>query len=135
MRGLEKGTIKGFEGYEEGASEVDAMKEMEKAKVEIKEREERKALTKGATGPTEEPKMKFSVGILLVFSAPRDIRLNGRLYRRVNSAESQDQDTSYLHCLGTHTKTEKPWKKRLQKEDGIVKRQETNMVRDFPSQA
>ena len=43
VRDLEKGVQKGFEGYEENASEVDAMKEMQKAKVEIKEREERKA--------------------------------------------------------------------------------------------
>ncbi|EKM82647.1 hypothetical protein AGABI1DRAFT_111236 [Agaricus bisporus var. burnettii JB137-S8] len=63
VRGLEKGAIKGFEGYEEGASEVDAMKEMERAKVEIKEREERKALTKAA-GPVEEPKVKFNASKL-----------------------------------------------------------------------
>lgn len=37
------------------------MRVMEKAKVEIKEREEKKALTKGATGPPEQPRMKFSV--------------------------------------------------------------------------
>ncbi|KXN86867.1 hypothetical protein AN958_09462 [Leucoagaricus sp. SymC.cos] len=64
VRGLEKGALKGFEGYEEGASEVDAMKEMEKAKVEVKEREERKALSKGGTGPAEQPKMKFSASKL-----------------------------------------------------------------------
>ncbi|KAF9454525.1 hypothetical protein P691DRAFT_655906 [Macrolepiota fuliginosa MF-IS2] len=64
VRKLEKGAVKGFEGYEEGASEVDALKEMEKAKVEVKEREERKALTKGATGAPEEPKMKFSASKL-----------------------------------------------------------------------
>ncbi|KAF5357970.1 hypothetical protein D9756_001534 [Leucocoprinus leucothites] len=64
VRGLEKGALKGFEGYEDSASEVDAMKEMEKAKVEIKEREERKALSKGSTGPPEEPKMKLSASKL-----------------------------------------------------------------------
>ncbi|KAJ3568588.1 hypothetical protein NP233_g5607 [Leucocoprinus birnbaumii] len=64
VRGLEKGTLKGFEGYEDSASEVDAMKEMEKARVEIKEREERKALSKGATGPAEEPRMKFNASKL-----------------------------------------------------------------------
>ncbi len=61
MRKLEKGAIKGFEGYEEGASEVDAMKEMEKTKLEVREREEKKALTKGATGPAAQPNMKFNV--------------------------------------------------------------------------
>lgn len=39
------------------------MKEMEKAKVEIKEREERKALSKGTTGPVEQPKMKLNVSL------------------------------------------------------------------------
>lgn len=67
MRRLEKGAAKGFEGYEEEASEVDAMKEMERAKVEIKEREERKALTKAA-GPVEEPRMKLSVSFFLAES-------------------------------------------------------------------
>lgn len=67
VRDLEKGVQKGFEGYEENASEVDAMKEMQKAKVEIKEREERKALTKGATGPAAEPNMTLTVSYLFVF--------------------------------------------------------------------
>jgi len=43
------------------------MKEMQKAKVEIKEREERKALTKGATGPAAEPNMTLTVSYLFVF--------------------------------------------------------------------
>lgn len=80
MRGLEKGAIKGFEGYEEGASEVDAMKEMERAKVEIKEREERKALTKAA-GPVEEPKVKFNVCFFFLFES--DCSVNS-LCRQVN---------------------------------------------------
>lgn len=64
VRGLEKGAQRGFEGYEESASEVDAMKEMQKAKIEIKEREERKALTTGATGPAAEPNMTLTVSCL-----------------------------------------------------------------------
>jgi len=43
------------------------MKEMEKAKIEIKEREERKALTKGATGPAAEPNMKLNVSVFFLF--------------------------------------------------------------------
>ncbi|KIM49077.1 hypothetical protein M413DRAFT_15276 [Hebeloma cylindrosporum] len=61
LRALEKGTIKGFEGLR-GASveEVDAMKEMEKAKKEIKEREEKKAITQGAGGGPVAPKMNIN---------------------------------------------------------------------------
>ncbi|EDR14849.1 uncharacterized protein LACBIDRAFT_306017 [Laccaria bicolor S238N-H82] len=49
VRALEKGTVRGFEGLQNAAvEEIDALKEMEKAKKEIKEREDRKAITKGA---------------------------------------------------------------------------------------
>ena len=47
VRALEKGTAKGFEGFEDSASEVNAAKEMERAKKEIQEREEKKSLTMG----------------------------------------------------------------------------------------
>ncbi|KAF8077911.1 mitotic checkpoint regulator, MAD2B-interacting-domain-containing protein [Lyophyllum atratum] len=48
VRALEKGMVKGFEGLETAAvEEVNAMKEMEKAKREIKDREDRKAVTQG----------------------------------------------------------------------------------------
>ncbi|KAL4247285.1 Proline-rich protein PRCC [Abortiporus biennis] len=61
VRALEKGIEKGFEGVEkEGATEVNAAKEMERAKVEIKELEERKALTaNGAVGEPAAPKMNI----------------------------------------------------------------------------
>ncbi|KIK08591.1 hypothetical protein K443DRAFT_672118 [Laccaria amethystina LaAM-08-1] len=49
VRALEKGTVRGFEGLQNAAvEEIDALKEMEKAKKEVKEREERKAITTGA---------------------------------------------------------------------------------------
>ena len=55
--------IKGFEGYDtsDPSQEVDMSKEMERAKVEIKEREEKKALTSGAAkeGELAEPKMNI----------------------------------------------------------------------------
>ncbi|ESK97025.1 hypothetical protein Moror_6603 [Moniliophthora roreri MCA 2997] len=61
VRALEKGTAKGFEAYDRGdVEEVDAAKEMEKAKEEIKEREERKAITKTAQGAPEKPKMNIT---------------------------------------------------------------------------
>lgn len=67
VRALEKGMVKGFEGLETAAvEEVDAMKEMEKAKVEIREREERKAVTQGADGGPVAPKMNINVSISLM---------------------------------------------------------------------
>jgi hypothetical protein len=41
--------------------EVDAMKEMEKAKLEIQERESRKAVTRGADGAPAAPNIKLTV--------------------------------------------------------------------------
>ena len=63
LRALEKGTIKGFEGLEDApVEEIDALKEMEKAKKEIQEREEKKAVTHGAGGGPVAPKMNINVG-------------------------------------------------------------------------
>ncbi|RPD66183.1 hypothetical protein L226DRAFT_530302 [Lentinus tigrinus ALCF2SS1-7] len=59
VRALEKGTMKGFEGAEEEAAEVNALKEMEKAKLEIQELEERKALTTAAAAVPAAPKMNI----------------------------------------------------------------------------
>jgi proline-rich protein PRCC len=62
VRALEKGMVKGFEGLETAVvEEIDAMKEMEKAKVEIREREERKAVTQGADGGPVAPKININV--------------------------------------------------------------------------
>ncbi|KAI0636923.1 mitotic checkpoint regulator, MAD2B-interacting-domain-containing protein [Trametes polyzona] len=58
VRALEKGKIKGFEDADD-AEEVNAAKEMEKAKKEIQEREERKALTTAAAAVPEAPKMNI----------------------------------------------------------------------------
>ena len=65
VRALEKGTIKGFEGAEEQAEEVNALLEMQKAKQDIQEREERKALTAGSAEETAAPKMNIKVRCLL----------------------------------------------------------------------
>ncbi|KAF8964042.1 hypothetical protein BDZ97DRAFT_939484 [Flammula alnicola] len=79
VRALEKGTIKGFEGLQNAdVEEIDALKEMEKAKKEIQEREEKKAVTKGADGGPVAPKMNISVRSLLrlaVASAPTDYHI------------------------------------------------------------
>lgn len=61
VRALEKGMVKGFEGLETASvEEVNAMKVMEKAKLEIKDREERKAITQGADGGPVAPKMTIN---------------------------------------------------------------------------
>ncbi|KAF5315836.1 hypothetical protein D9611_004727 [Ephemerocybe angulata] len=61
VRALEKGTVKGFEGYDaSNAQQIDPVEEMERAKKEVKEREEYKALTAGAGAGPSEPKMKIS---------------------------------------------------------------------------
>ncbi|KAJ7774880.1 mitotic checkpoint regulator, MAD2B-interacting-domain-containing protein [Mycena metata] len=61
VRALEKGQVKGFEGLDTAAvEEVDAMKEMEKAKLEMQERESRKAVTRGADGAPAAPNIKLT---------------------------------------------------------------------------
>ncbi|KAJ8700101.1 hypothetical protein PTI98_003160 [Pleurotus ostreatus] len=59
VRALEKGAIKGFEGSEESAEEVNMVTEMEKARREIQERESRKAVTTDATGEPAKPRMNI----------------------------------------------------------------------------
>ncbi|KAH9946078.1 mitotic checkpoint regulator, MAD2B-interacting-domain-containing protein [Epithele typhae] len=59
VRALEKGTAKGFERAEEEAEEVNALKEMEKAKAELQEREARKALTTAPADAPAAPKMNI----------------------------------------------------------------------------
>ncbi|KAG6886048.1 hypothetical protein C0992_004705 [Termitomyces sp. T32_za158] len=61
VRALEKGMIKGFEDLESAEVEdVNAMAEMERAKREIQEREERKAITQGAGGAPAAPRMTIN---------------------------------------------------------------------------
>lgn len=69
VRALEKGTAKGFEDMDTaGISEVNAQKEMERAKIEIQLREERKAVTQGADGAPAAPNMKLTVSPLMLIS-------------------------------------------------------------------
>ena len=68
IRAFEK-KEKGFEGADmDDTQEVDALREMEKAKKEIQEREEKKALTKGAGGEAEAPRMNIKVILSLLTS-------------------------------------------------------------------
>jgi proline-rich protein PRCC len=53
---------KGFEAADaDDTQEIDAMREMEKAKKEIQDREEKKALTQGAGGEPAAPRMNVKV--------------------------------------------------------------------------
>jgi proline-rich protein PRCC len=62
VRALEKGKLKGFEDLETtDTRDVNAQQEMEKAKREIQEREQRKAVTHGAGGPPAAPRMNIKV--------------------------------------------------------------------------
>lgn len=62
VRALEKGIEKGFENVErDGATEVNALEEMERAKTEIQEREEKKALTQASGEVPDAPKMNIKV--------------------------------------------------------------------------
>lgn len=62
VRALEKGAGKGFENLESSdVADVDAAKEMERAKIEIKEREDRKKLSMGIDGEPAKPKMNINV--------------------------------------------------------------------------
>ena len=66
IRAFEK-KEKGFEGADtDDTQEVDALRVMEKAKKEIQEREEKKALTKGASGEPEAPRMNVKVLLSLL---------------------------------------------------------------------
>lgn len=68
VRALEKGAVKGFEALEDSAvDEFNAMKEMERAKKEIQEREERKAITMGAGGGPVAPRMTINVCFITHF--------------------------------------------------------------------
>ena len=78
VRALEKGAVKGFEGAEEEAAEVNALKEMEKAKLEIQEREERKALTTAGAAVPDAPKMNIKVSLLSCWLGYRCSLVPGR---------------------------------------------------------
>ena len=73
VRALEKGIEKGFEAVEkEGAQEVNAAEEMERAKVEIQEREERKALTAAAGAAPAAPEVPTITSESLAAASPME---------------------------------------------------------------
>ncbi|KAF9053715.1 hypothetical protein BDZ89DRAFT_1056284 [Hymenopellis radicata] len=65
VRALEKGAGKGFENLESSdVANVDAAQEMERAKKEIKEREDRKKISMGTDGEPAKPKMNINASKL-----------------------------------------------------------------------
>ncbi|KAF7323002.1 hypothetical protein HMN09_00079900 [Mycena chlorophos] len=61
VRALEKGRVKGFEELDQTeVEEIDAAREMEKAKKEVQEREARKAVTAGAGAGPSAPNIKLT---------------------------------------------------------------------------
>lgn len=125
VRSLEKGAGKGFENLEtEGAREVNALSEMERAKKEIQEREERKALTTGGADVAAAPKMNIKVS--LSRACLSDIALIA--YRVPPLAEGLGHDINCRHCYQKHTRTGKASKRRLLKVGGTERKQATNTV-------
>lgn len=68
VKSLEKGGGKGFEDFEGSTiGEVDAQKEMERAKREIQEREEKKAITMGGDDTSAAPRMTMTVRLCFLY--------------------------------------------------------------------
>ncbi|KDQ33329.1 hypothetical protein PLEOSDRAFT_153012 [Pleurotus ostreatus PC15] len=118
VRALEKGAIKGFEGSEESAEEVNMVTEMEKARREIQERESRKAVTTDATGEPAKPRMNIDDVANLFGSLP-------------SRAVARNLVTNCPRYLQMPIKTAQPSRKRLRKEDGIAKKLVTNTVSSY----
>lgn len=70
---MEKNPAKGFEGADgDDTTEVNAAKEMERARIEIKEREDAKNMTQGTSeGQKAAPKMNVKVCFFSGFCAAR----------------------------------------------------------------
>lgn len=92
MRSLERGE-RGFEDYDEDAAgEVDAAAEMERAKVQVKELEERKALTKGDQDELDKPRMNIQACCYERFLCR--LVADRSNFRALNWAGERAQDTS-----------------------------------------
>ncbi|KAL1747581.1 mitotic checkpoint regulator, MAD2B-interacting-domain-containing protein [Schizophyllum fasciatum] len=91
VRALERGQVRGFEDMDEARmGEVDAAAEMERAKVEVKLREERKALSRGAAAFTEQPKMKITASKLSGVARSRH-QLATMLHEAYNNREALEE--------------------------------------------
>ena len=125
VRALEKGAGKGFEDLEtEGAQEVNALSEMERAKKEIQEREERKALTTGGAEVPAAPKMNIKVS-----SSPYSNIETMLMPHRVPLLVGEPgHGTSCQHYCPKHIRTGKPSRKGLLKDVGTGRKRETNTV-------
>lgn len=101
VRALEKGEV---EREAEEAAEVNMQTEMEKARKEIKEREDRKALTGVKTGEPEKPRMNVQVCMLFLMFPLRDrpvltILLSTGRKTRLDSPLTTSIDNTPHRCL------------------------------------
>lgn len=127
VRALEKGIEKGFEGVErEGAQEVNAAEEMERAKVEIQELEERKALTAATGVAPAQPKMNVKVRVHSVGSS---YGVPHVFCREQALVDEHEQGTNFHPCLLRRTRTARHWKRELLKVGGIARKLVISTVR------
>lgn len=93
VRKLEKGAIRGFEAMDDSSTaEINAEEERERAKIEVQEREERKALTNSVLQSTT-PTIKLTVRIYHCVEV-----LRSQLCRRQSEAESLDLGINWPLC-------------------------------------
>ena len=131
LRALEKGVIKGFEGLKDApVEEIDALKEMEKAKKEIQEREEKKAVTLGAGGGPVAPKMNINVRCIVNWSAAIFFLTISSSFRRPRRTEWLIPDINCPPCSIRRIRTGKLLKSKSRKVNGIAKKLATSMVRN-----
>lgn len=124
---MEKGIEKGFEGAEEGATEVNALKEMERAKVEVQEREEKKALTMGAGDAPAAPNMKIKV-CGMVLDAWDVILINMFVYRERHLVAGRKPGISFRLSSQMHTRIGRLWRSRLRWHVAIGRKLAISMV-------
>jgi hypothetical protein len=118
--------MKGFEGADgEETQEVNAQREMERARHDVQEREERKKLTMGGAEVPQGPRMNIQVCSPLV----RGRRVCLRLCRVRSWARVHGHDISSQRCSRMHIRTVRPLKHRLLKASGTGKKPATSTVR------
>ena len=132
VRALEKGTVKGFEGAEEQAEEVNALEEMERAKLEIQEREERKALTTAAAAVPAAPKMNIKVRGITFEDHVLPFETSTRVPHSVGGLA---HGINCQHFSLKPTRTVRLWKRRLRWGGETARRLVTSMVSGLTSLA
>ncbi len=100
---------------------------MERAKVEVQEREEKKALTMGAGDAPAAPNMKIKVCGMLVDDWDLGL-MNMFVHRERPLAAGQKPGISFRLSLQMHTRTGRLWRSRLRWHVAIGRKLATSMV-------